>query len=334
MAQETIERTFAVQAPARLRLGNVRGSVVLGPGTAGQIQVTAVKRAGLGSEEHTQVEISQAEDGTVVVETRLHKESMAGLFGRSQPCSVDYTVSLPSDSHVNIRCVSSDMRLEDLSGEFDLESVSGEIALARLTGPLRLSVVSGDVSGEQVAGTLKLKAVSGRVELRQSNLPSVSASTVSGNVHLETPLGEGPYRFDSVSGGVHLHLPAEARCSAHLNTVSGRLHSALPITASHRSRGNQKMDVQGGGAEISLHSVSGNLWLETPGGIASASEAAESFVPPIPPMPPIPPIPPMPPMPPMPPIPSPEGLTRSQVLEQVSRGEMSVDEAVRLLKDL
>lgn len=324
MAQEMIERTFTVQVPARLRLGNVRGSVLVQPGAEGQVQVTAVKRPGLGSEEHTQVEISQAEDGTVVVETRCDKDRILGWLGSSRPCSVDYTVSLPQDSQVNIHCVSSDMRLEDLSGEFELHSVSGDISLTRLTGPLHLNVVSGSVSGDQVAGALHLKSVSGRVELRQSSFSSVGASTVSGSLHLETPLGEGPYRFDSVSGAVHLHVPEDTQCNAHLGTVSGRLHSSLPITTRQSSRGSQHMQLQGGGVDVSLHSVSGNLWLETPGGAEAAAEPVEEAVLPVPSIPPVPPV---------PPIPSPEGLTRSQILDQVGRGELSVDEAVRLLQE-
>lgn len=330
MAQETIERTFTVQAPARLRLGNVRGTVLVQPGSAGQVQVTAVKRAGAGSEEHTQVEISQAEDGTVVVETRCNKEKILGWLGSSRPCSVDYTVSLPPDSQVSIRCVSSDMRLEDLSGEFELESVSGDISLARLRGPLQLSVVSGDIAGEQVFGALQLKSVSGQVTLKQSDLPSINANTVSGGLRLETPLGEGPYRFDSVSGAVHLYVPEDTQCNARLSTVSGRLHSALPSTSKQISRGAQRMQLQGGGVEVSLHSVSGNLWLETPGSVEAAPEPVEDAAFPVPP---VPPAYPAPPVPPVPPIPSPEGLTRGQILDQVARGELSVDEAVRLLQE-
>jgi hypothetical protein len=319
MSQETIERTFTVQGSARLRLSNIRGSVIIRPSETGQVQIIAVKHLDSGKAERTQVEIAQAEDGSVVAETR-GRENGLNWFGFSRPCKVDYTVSLPQGSNLDVNCVSSTMLVEDLQGEFDLDTVSGEMQINRLSGPLKINTVSAKVVGEGLSGDLKLSTVSGGVHLRASDLPSVKISTVSGLVELDTPLGRGPYRFNSVSGDIHLVSPPETHCAVHLSAVSGRLHTGLPLTSSQHHGGAQQAEIQGGGVDVHLSSVSGGLWVG-PAGAAEVVGTREA--PQIP----------QPPVPTAPPAPPPQAaLSQSEILQQIERGEITVEEAVQLLR--
>jgi hypothetical protein len=273
---EIMEKNFTVAAPARLELSNIRGSVEIQPGEEGVIRIQVTKDGNSGDAKRTEIELSQAADGTVKVATRFPEAAWSWLFG-SFPCRVDYVVQAPRKCSLKINGVSNQALAEGFEGEFSFHSVSGEISLRNLNGPvkvntvsgkvelaelagdLNLTTVSGRVSGKGVHGLLHLNTVSGQVALDESNLASVDATTVSGRMAYQTAFGAGPYRFNSVSGDVDLMVPPETRCSAELHAISGKLFTKLPATSITRQNGNQTTEIQGGGVKVSLQSVSGNL---------------------------------------------------------------------------
>lgn len=275
---EIIEKTFTVASPARLELSNIRGSVEVHPGEEGTIRVHVTKDANSGDASRTEIELSQASDGSVKVATHFPEGAWSWLFG-SFPCRVDYVVQAPRNCSLKINGVSSKAIAEGFEGEFSFHSVSGEmtlrnlsgpvkvntvsgaVELAELTGDLNLTTVSGRVSGKHIQGPVHLNTVSGRVALDESSLSSVDATTVSGRMEYQTAFGAGPYRFNSVSGDVELLVPPETRCSAELHAISGKLFTKLPATSIAKQNGNQTAEIQGGGVNIYLHSVSGNLSL-------------------------------------------------------------------------
>jgi hypothetical protein len=339
---ETIERTFNVAGAGRLSVSNVSGTVDIQPGEDGVIQVTAVKHAN-GDADHTQIDIEQGPDGSVTVKTD-YQQSIWHFTGH-RPCDVDYTVRVPHNCAVQLRCVSSTGAVRGLAGEFNLSMVSGELALADLSGALKLNSVSGDISGERLAGPLKVDMVSGDVELRRSRLGPIEASTVSGNVTLETeaPLANGSQRFHSVSGQVRLIVPPQTRALVQGSSLSGHVQSDLPVTRNQHSGQHWNMELQGGGLEgnrpeIRFDSISGNLMIErgvggsdaSPGiqaagmqaapaelPVAGTQAAAEAKT--------------IADAPAATPIANAEQ-TRQDILDRVARGELSVEEAVKLLR--
>ena len=275
---ETIEKSFNVSSPARLNLSNIRGTVEIRPGDDGIIRITAVKQTGFGDVKRTEVELVQEADGTVKAATHFPDAGWGWIIG-SFPCEVEYTVQAPRRCSLKVSGVSSEILAEGFEGEFSFNSVSGAISLRNLTGPakvhtvsgkmeladlsgeMRVNTVSGRIAGQHLTGALHLDTVSGRVELEKSSLPSADATTVSGGMDLQTALGAGPYRFNSVSGNVQLMVPPDTRCSAELRAVSGSISTKLPATSVSRQNGAQMIEVQGGGVKVYAHSVSGNLTL-------------------------------------------------------------------------
>ena len=242
-------------------ISNVRGSVIIQPGEAGVIEVKAVKHGNFDNG-RIAVEMTQDSDGTVRVETR----SNDAFFGfLSHPPRVDYSVRVPQGIHLEVSCVSSALDVTELEGVFKLKTISGSVTLAKLSGPLKLGAVSGDITGTQLAGVLDLNTVSGRVHLTESNFPSADASTVSGDLHLQTPVADGPYRFSSVSGSVRMIVPADTRCNVELNSVSGSIRSSLPAAVTSMGHGLKVTQIQGGGTAVRLKSVSGGVSIETEG---------------------------------------------------------------------
>jgi hypothetical protein len=260
MSQETQEKTFSITGTARLSLSNIRGSVEIRPGIENLVEVTAIKHTESGDAQSTEIELSQAVDESVKVATHFPDGWWLWLLG-SRPCRVDYLVKVPQGSLLKLKGVENSVLVDGLAGEFDLASVSGDLTLRDLTGPVHINTVSGDISAKKLSGAFELVTVSGDLEATDAQQASISAKTVSGHLAVQTTLANGPYRFDSVSGDVRLQLPAEARFSAHLSTISGDISSSFPATNFSRSHGSQAVDIQGGGVAIDAKSVSGNLQL-------------------------------------------------------------------------
>lgn len=298
-ASEVLEQVFQVSHPARLYLSNIRGSVQVRPGENGVIQVRAVKYTENGNAAHTQVMLSQDEDGSVRAETRFAE---AGILGQRRPCRVDYTVQVPPACSLHISGVSNSASIEGVQGDLTLSTISGDVQLGELSGALKISSVSGDGQASRLSGSLELDTVSGDVSFRDSQFESLQASTVSGDLQFHTALQAGPYKIKSVSGDVSLHLPAEAACTIQSDSLSGDVHCNLPVTSRKHSAHHKRLEVQGGGVIVTHSSVSGDLHVFAPqpaSGNAGANEAASA--------------------------------DHMPVLERVERGELSVQEALELL---
>jgi DUF4097 and DUF4098 domain-containing protein YvlB len=317
MSDETIEKSFQVSSDTRLVISNIRGSVTIQPGEANVIEVRAVKHGGFDNGNFS-VEMSQDPDGTVRVETR-NKESWLGFI--SHPPKVDYSVRVPQGSKIIASGVSNSLSVSDLEGEFKLKTVSGDIELSNLTGPFKFRAVSGAISGSKLSGTLELGTVSGRAKLLESNFPTADANTVSGDLILQTPIAAGPYQFSSVSGAVRMLVPSETHCKAELNSVSGSIRSSLPVSSSTLGHGLKTAQLGEGGTLVRLKSVSGSLTFEVEGvpvSNVSGRTAEQSAAPAAPPS--------------TPSAPPPAPLSTEEILQRIERGEMTVDEAIKLMK--
>ena len=258
MTQETIEREFAVTVPARLTLTNIRGAVDVQTGDGDVVTVSAIKLLDTGDADRTEIEIWQEEDGSVVAKT-TYDEGGWRFFGRRQPCKVNYTVRLPRASDLKVGCVSSSASIQGLEGKTVVKTVSGKVVLKDLSGKVKATTVSGAILGQRIFGPTEFESISGRVYLTESDLPVVTGSSVSGELVLETPLAEGPYKFKTVSGSMKLLLPSEVGFTVGFNSISGNFKTSLPTTRSHRRGHNCQAELCGGGPEVRFNSVSGSL---------------------------------------------------------------------------
>ncbi|MBI3159472.1 MAG: DUF4097 family beta strand repeat protein [Chloroflexi bacterium] len=177
-----------------------------------------------------------------------------------------YTVKVPRQTSVRTRNVSGGTRVSGLDGHHKFKSVSGGLILEDLAGDIDASVVSGQIQARRLHGPAELSAVSGKIVIAESDLPTLQAGTVSGRLHIETPLGEGPYRFTSVSGGVRLEVAEGQGCHVHARTVSGHIRTNLEATHGVVDRRYWDVDLNGGGPVVSLKSTSGSLTLVNAGG--------------------------------------------------------------------
>lgn len=262
--QETLERTFDVSAPAHVMISNIRGKIDVQSGESDRVSVTAIKYLDDGNPAQTEIEITQTNDGYVHIEARMRERSLWGWLSwmDNKPCRVDFIVRVPRACNLFTRAVSASTTIDGLEGSLTAKTISGEMRLSNLSGAFDLKSISGRVSGQRLKGPLKLDTISGRVEMIESNFPTLRASTKSGRLHLETPLSEGDYRFNSISGAVTLIVPPTTRCSIDFRSVSGRVHSMVPHSE-RVSRSDAPI------ARIRFNSISGGLYLEPDGNMAN-----------------------------------------------------------------
>jgi len=301
---EIIERTFAIEGTASLKINNMRGRVVVLAGAEDEILVKAVKHTNTGDAERTEIEVRQKEDGKVIAETRFDKSF--GFLSFNWPCKVTYTVRVPSNCSVDVNGVSCDTNLSGLQGDSKVNSVSGVVRLSDLSGDINIASVSGKILTKNLSGALNISSVSGAVEVKDANLASIKGNTTSGRFVLHTSLAEGPYSFNSVSGNVTLVIPEGTGCEARLKAVSGRLKTSLPYyTSGQRRKFRDHAVIQGGGPMVNCNAVSGSLRI-----VNAESERVQVV---------------------KETLPKPRLKSNLEILNQVDKGELSVDEALTKL---
>ena len=317
MTTETLEYTFEVEAPARLKVNNVRGHVDVQPGENGIISVLVVMHNNSGSNGQTKILVEQENDGLVVAEAK-YENTFTNFFGLNKPCKVDFTIKVPKACSVQVNCVSSTANISGLEGDCDVQGVSGNINLEDLSGDFNFNSVSGKVTAKNLVGAIEMNNVSGKVEITEAQIPKLIGKSVSGITIIETPLAEGPYEFNSVSGNVSVITPEDTTCTIYIKSMSGRAKVNLPVTSRSGSKNNEVIEVAGGGPAVRLQSVSGILKVGSPNYIMTEEPQQEKEVA-------------TSPVSEQPSEPETQSKTQMQILQEIENGEISVEEALELL---
>jgi len=299
--QQIMEQIFPVVDGGHLVVENIRGSVVIRSGAHENIHVRAVIEADSGDLHAMLIEIQQELSGVVRATARMRANPAPNLTG-ARPCRILFDIVVPRDCDVDLGVVSSNASLHGLRGEMAVRTVSGELALGRLEGHLDIHSVSANLQGQDLSGGLRLKTVSGQAHLAACRFTSVDASTVSGDLFLETSLSGGPYNFHSVSGDTWLHLPVETGCEVQMTSLSGQLNSAFSTIYHKYTPRFRSATIGAGGALMQIHSLSGDLHLQTTPAAQQGQPAA------------------------------PARHTRLEILEKIAQGELTVEEGARLIE--
>ena len=260
MAQEKIQQTFNATEPIALNITNIHGTISLEQGDGRQIEVKATKHIDCINPEDTIIDIWQAEDGIVNVITRFIR---CGIISFGKPCKIDYKLSSPKYTSAQINTVSGFVRVANLDGNHIIKTVSAPVEIDQVSGELAIKTVSGKINGKQISGPVKYKTVSGSIRIEESSHPSIKSSTVSGQAIIHSDIGNGPYQLTSISGSSKLIVPNDTKCSVKAQSVSGRFRTDLNASSKSGKPRSWNVDIAGGGTEIYMKSISGNLSILT-----------------------------------------------------------------------
>lgn len=272
MTDDQVDQEFSVGSPARFILNTVSGSVTVTAGDEGVIRVRATKHGSEGARGNTRIDIEHSGD-TVTIHTR--GERNGGFLGKGgNLASVDYVISVPPATDVEIHTVSADVRVTGPAGRVRIQTVSGDVNIDQVEGDSQLTTVSGDVTANRLSGTLTMHSTSGDAHVTDSSLRDFNLHSVSGDFYLDTPLTAGEHYYaNTVSGDLVLSVPEGTGVTVQMKTVSGEVHSGFAHADVIKSgRRHWQGRINGGGANLEMHSVSGDLTIRGGGSNGSAAE--------------------------------------------------------------
>jgi Putative adhesin len=255
-SREKLEHRFSVGANSELSVSNVSGRIGVTADDGSEIIVRHHKTGSSRSLENTQVEVHQ--DGNrVTVQT---KSGPVGLINFGRASSVNYEITVPRDCSIRLHAVSADVDLRGSRAGAGIQTVSGKVGLCDIAGDITITTVSGDVVASELSGTLVARTTSGDGEFLTSRLRRFSVNTVSGDFTIDTPLITDEHcNAKTVSGDLELLLPADGGATIQLKSISGSVSCEVPAEIIKAGRRHWQGRVNGGGGNVDMNSVSGDL---------------------------------------------------------------------------
>ena len=280
--QGSFERKFQVNGAAKLNIDAGSSDAVISKGPAGVVTVTGrihVNNRWLFGERASRVQEVEnnppvrQEGNTILIE----HTNVNNIW-------VDYEIAVPTDTCVQSRGGSGDVKIQGLDSDIDLQSGSGDLILESITGKVQTRSGSGDVRAREISGPFKADASSGDIQLEERGAGDVDIHTTSGNIEakgvdgaLRLEAGSGDISVDGKparnwdvrtgSGNIHINLPRDSGFQLEASTSSGELNINHAVTVTVQgsmdsARHDVKGTVGGGGPQVTVHTGSGDIDIE------------------------------------------------------------------------
>ena len=287
--EERISRSFDIGPNGEFSLRNISGDISVSGTSGNQVTIEAVKRLhGRGDRDlldSVEIDISHHGD-RVRVETRYPRNTRRGGDDHQHGhggVSVDYRITVPVGTEVEIGSISGDVTLEGVEGETSVSSVSGEIEVsdvanlvqaksvsgdvdvrnARSDDDVEIASVSGDVTIDSIeAEELSISSVSGEVRIRQVSCEQGEFESVSGDIRYTGRIVRGGrYEFTTHSGDVVITIGEDVGFELEASTFSGEIESEFPMTVTSSSKRRRSISavVGNGSAVIEATTFSGDV---------------------------------------------------------------------------
>ena len=275
-----IDSTFAFEKGGALDVSLLSGEIVITGWTRPEAKVYA-----------------SIDRGWIDAQLSSHRITLGTRSDRGRSGEARYEISVPIGTRVQASSVSGSIRITGTDGEVEADAVNGAVEVigatdritiqtvngrlhaSKLRGRVRLGNTNSSIEAEDIVGEVSASSVSGNVSLTGVQSSHVTAETVSGHVTFAGSIDPaGSYEFSSHSGRVQMAIPDGSSATLQLETFSGRITSAFPITLqpgdiSAMARRGKKMDftIGKGGARITASTFSGNIIIDK-GGHSSREE--------------------------------------------------------------
>jgi hypothetical protein len=280
--QGRFEKTLQVSGPVDLEVLTHSGDVTVRAGSSGSVTIRGKIYVGdhwlMGSREADVQAIAQnppiRQEGN-----KIHID-----YVDVRNISVDYEITVPTDTVVRTHSGSGDQIIEGTHGNVDTQTGSGDVKLANLTGEVHLQTGSGNIRARQISGPVRGGTGSGDVEIEEAAAGNIDLHTGSGNITArgveggfrgETGSGDvtaegtqgGSWEIHTGSGNVHVRLPSNAAFDADISTSSGTVDVESPIemTVQGRIGDSHKQirgKVRGGGQLLRVRTGSGDIHIQ------------------------------------------------------------------------
>ena len=226
-------------------VGNIRTTLASGD----QAEVVARKRG--NEDDFHQVAVEMAEDGDRIIICAVygswnHGEDRCAPGHQNQD-------DADEDRHRNV-----DM---DVEVDYEVRLPAGVVFEGAL--------VSGDIEAEGLRSNIAVNTVEGQISVVTTG--RAWANTVSGDIEIEMgDFSGGDLDFHTVSGDITLWLPSDFSADVDFSSLSGDFDTDFDMNIQgQRSRwvgSHIEGTIGGGGRDLSINTVSGNVDLRRAGG--------------------------------------------------------------------
>jgi Putative adhesin len=227
--ERSVEKSFQVQPGARLTVSTAGGDIRVAPSSDSMIKVVAKEHIRASSEAEAdallqKLDLVIEQHGNDVTATASYREGAGFHFGSWPPVQVDFVVTVPSRTSVDLKTSGGDVAVGDLDGAVRARTSGGEIELGKIGADIDASTSGGSVRLDEGRGIVKLSTSGG----------NISAGRVAGPADLRTSGGD--IRIDSVENTLSAHTsggdvkavfagPLKGDCS--LSTSGGEVKATL-----------------------------------------------------------------------------------------------------------
>jgi hypothetical protein len=283
--ERVVEKSFQVQPGAHLMVSTSGGEIRVTPSPDSVVKVVAKEHIRASSEAEAdsvllKLDLVIEQRGNEVVATASYKDGVGFHFGSWPPVQVDFVVTVPSRTSVELKTSGGDIFVGDLDGnvrartsggeielgkisaDIDASTSGGNVRLAEGTGAVKLSTSGGNISAGRVAGPADLRTSGGDIRIDAVE-DTISAHTSGGDVRA---VFAGPLKGDcslSTSGG-EVRATVGERVGFRLDaaTSGGDVNAAgMTIAIERGGMGKSTLSgsVNGGGPVLKLRTSGGDI---------------------------------------------------------------------------
>lgn len=191
-------RTFPVTGSPALILSSDAGSVTVNRGGTDSIVVQATKYASFGGNLNN-IQVNYTQSGSTLNVT-VHR---SGTFNFFNATSVDFTVTVPP---------TTDLQITTNAGSINVNNVSGKMSLVSNAGSIGATQVS----------------------LTDSSMFKTNAGSINFNGSIGT---SGTYDFETNAGSIDMTLPGSASFHLNASTDVGSITTNFPVSVNHSAAG-------------------------------------------------------------------------------------------------
>jgi hypothetical protein len=251
--QPRLEKTFKVSGTPELAINNITGPIHVIGDSSGEIRLSAAETVRGDSEE----DVARAK-------REVHLDIKQ--TGNSVALCVNGPFRHGSNSD-NSACQNSDVEDRDrnYSVQFDFELHVPSTTRVKLN-----TVNDGAVKVERLSGGFELHNVNGGIELDQVS-GAGDAKTVNGDVHATFAANPGAdCSFSTINGAVHMYFRPNLAAKLRYKTLNGDVYTDFAMTPAgdaqngaigfHRGRFSTGQ-VGSGGPQIDLDTLNGNIFI-------------------------------------------------------------------------
>ena len=232
---EEFHQTYTLSTNGRIELENINGAVHIAAWDKDEVEVDAVKYANSKERlDEAKIKVNATKDSVSIHTEYPNHDNNWNLFGRDNPASVDYTLTVPRGARLDeIKLINGSLDIQGVTGEVRASCINGRLSARGLHGPVALSNINGSTEAEfsRLKDSIELSSVNGSVELvlPSDSQAKLEASTVHGGIHndfglhvnnhnwighdLRGELGNGgaEIKLSNVNGGIEIRHASDGR---------------------------------------------------------------------------------------------------------------------------